>query len=254
MVVGDPGAGKSGQTYRLAASLVESGHDVVFIPVDLLNVDNFAELQRELGITHSVAEVLQNWPGDKTALLIADALDAARKLETQSVLRETIDGVRRAAGQRWNTVASVRKYDLRQGAGQARMFRGTPPDAAHIDPEFRRVRHISVARLTDAEIGPTTAFLPQLRELFTRANPQLRTLLRNIFNLHLLADLLQAGVVGTDLSGIRTQSELLETYWRHRVRRDDGRHDAREAALSAMIDQMISGKSLRISPMRTREG
>jgi len=246
LVVGDPGSGKSGLTYRLAQHVREQGGDVVFIPVDLLNVDGQAGLQRELGISRSLAEILQNWPGTGRGALIVDALDAARKLETQTVIREAIEQVRNQAGGRWNVIASVRKYDLRHGTDWRRIFAGQPISADFADTEFSYVRHVLVNRLSDAEIGQTTAFSPQLNQLFQEANPKLAELLRNIFNLHLLAELIAHGKVAADLKSIKTQSELLETYWQHRVRRSDGGNDAREMVLTAAVQEMVAKKSLRI--------
>jgi hypothetical protein len=246
LVVGDPGSGKSGLTYRLAQHLSEQSGDVVFVPVDLLNVDGQAELQQELGISRPLAEILQNWPGTGRGVLIVDALDAARKLETQTVIREAIEQVRNWAGDRWNIVASVRKYDLRHGTDWRRIFAGTPLSAEFADTEFSYVRHVLVKHLSDVEVTQTSAFSPQLNQLFQDANPKLAELLRNIFNLHLLAELIAHGKVAADLKSIRTQSELLETYWEHRVRRSDGAHDAREMVLTAAVQEMVAKKSLRI--------
>lgn len=246
LVVGDPGSGKSGLTYRLAQHMREQGGNVIFIPVDLLNVDGQAELQRELGITRPLAEILQNWPGKGSGVLIVDALDAARKLETQTVIREAVEQVRQQAGARWNVIASVRKYDLRHGTDWRRIFAGRPISAEFADTEFSSVRHVQVNRLSDAEIQQTTVFSLQLNQLFQEANPKLAELLRNIFNLHLLAELIAHGKVAADLKSIKTQSELLETYWEHRVRRSDGGHDAREMALTAAAQEMVGRKSLRI--------
>ena len=152
--MGEPGAGKSGLTSpgSLATEIGTPGADVVFLPVDYLNVETFAGLRAELGITHDLDEVLANWPGSQCGLLVVDALDAARKPETQKLLRDVIERVLRNRTRReWNVIASVRKYDLRQGTEWARMFRGVAPCPSHCDPEFSSVSHVAVARLTEAE-------------------------------------------------------------------------------------------------------
>ena len=245
LLVGDPGAGKSGLAYRLAQSELALGRDVIFIPVDMLTVETLAGLRAELEITHDFAEILENWPGGAPGLLVVDALDAARKSETQTALRVTIEDVLNRAGGRWKVVASVRTYDLRQGTEWGRMFRGRPPAPDHADPSFRIVRHIAVARLTDDELAHMPGFSPTLSALFTAAHPQLRSLLRNIFNFRLLAQLVGDGIVTSELAAIATQAELLDTYWTHRVRRSDGGHDRREQALRAVVDQMLVTRSLQ---------
>jgi hypothetical protein len=246
LLVGEPGAGKSGLMYRLATTAIAAKLDVVFLPVDLLNVETFSGLQAELGVRHGLVDVLTNWPGSKPGLLVLDALDAARKPETQKLLREVVHGILRVAGSRWKVIASVRKYDLRQGTEWSTMFRGTPPIPDNADREFSQVSHVSVGRLTDGEVSQIVGSFPALEELYKYASEKLRDLLQNIFNLHLLAELLRAGVAGSDLSAITTQSELLDSYWRHRVRRDDGKHDGREAALTVVVNEMIDTQVLRV--------
>ncbi|MBU7440923.1 ATP-binding protein [Paraburkholderia fungorum] len=247
LLVGEPGAGKTGIAYRLAETEMATGRDVIFIPVDILTVDGLAALRAELGISHELGEVLANWPGAQHGLLIIDALDAARKSETQTVLRVTIEEVLRQAGGRWNVVASVRSYDLRQGTEWARLFRGRPPTLDHADLGFPNVRHILVTRLTEQELAQIAAFSPELKSLYDGASAPLRGLLCNIFNLRLLAELVEDGIVTSDLADITTQSELLDTYWNHRIRRSDGNHDRRELALRAVVERMLASKSLQAS-------
>jgi hypothetical protein len=246
LLVGEPGAGKSGLAYRLAETEIVAGRDVIFIPVDMITVDSLAGLRTELGISHGVAEILEHWPGAHAGLLVVDALDAARKSETQTALRVTIEDVLKRASGRWNIVASVRTYDLRQGTEWGRLFRGRPPAPDHADPTFRNVRHLAVARLTDAELAQMTGFSATLSALFDAASPPLRALLRNIFNLRLLAELVEDGIVTSELAAITTQAELLDTYWKHRVRRTDGNHDRRELALLAVVERMLISKSLQV--------
>jgi len=202
-------------------------------------------LSRERGITHELSEILENWLGAEAGLLVVDALDAARKSETQNTLGVVIEEVLYGAAGRWNVVASVRSYDLRQGIEWARMFRGSLPTPDHSDPLFRTVRHIAVARLTDAELAQIVNFSPTLSTLYETASPLLRVLLRNMFNLRLLAELVGEEIVTSQLAAITTQAELLDTYWRHRIRRADGNHDRREQALKALVDQMLEARSLQ---------
>jgi hypothetical protein len=247
LVVGQPGAGKSGALYQLALDLIRAGRDVVFLPVDLLQIDSLGALDRELGLVHPLPEVLRNWPGSGPGLIIIDALDAARKPTTQAVLKEAIRTQVDQTDTRWNVVASVRRYDLRQGLDWARMFRGAPPDTNHLDREFPGVRHIAVAALSDEEIKQTAASLPTLADFVESAPHLLRQLIENVFNLHLLADLIHEGVVASTLATIRNQHELLAAYWQHRIRRDDGQHDAREAVLATVLERMIATRSLHIN-------
>ena len=109
LIVGDPGSGKSGLSYALGLDRQQAGKDLVFLPVDTLKADSQVTLRAELGITHDLADVLAHWQGTDDALLIVDALDAARNGETRAVLSSVIDEVLRAGGGRWRVIASVRK-------------------------------------------------------------------------------------------------------------------------------------------------
>lgn len=245
LLVGNPGAGKSGLTYALASHFAGKGRDIVFLPVDWLNADHLSDVWKELGITHPVAEVLQNWPGDSPGLVIVDALDAAKSPSAQKIIREVIDAITSIPGGRWNVVASVRSYDVKHGAQWRNIFRGRPPIPEHADPSLGVTKHVHVQALSATEIEQTAKSLPQLHALYANATPLLRQLLQNIFNLHLLADLLSQGVKTSELSPLRTQSQLLAEYWTHRVRQDDGKYDAREKVLRATVEEMLAKKSMR---------
>ena len=153
----------------------------------------------------------------------------------------------RNADRPWRVVASVRKYDLRHGLQWSQLFGGSPPAADHADRAFPRVRHVSVGALGETEIAQVAATYAPLHALVTAAPARLRALLGNIFNLHLLAELLADGVVGETLAEVRNQSELLDLYWSHRVIRDDDCHDAREALLLSIVEGMISSRRLQIT-------
>ena len=114
LVVGEPGAGKSGALHDLADMLLNEGHDVVFLAADHLAAGSFGELRTELGLDHELDAILSNWPGTASAFLIIDALDAARAEGVSRTLRSLIRGVKESEG-RWQVIASIRKFDLRYG-------------------------------------------------------------------------------------------------------------------------------------------
>ncbi len=102
---------------------------------------------------------------------------------------------------------------------------------------------MQVPRLTDDELMQIPSQSPALQALLERATPVLRELLRVPFNLRLMAALLGFGLRLDDLTPIRTQLELLDRYWQHRVVRDDGFRDEREGVLSRACEAMISTQS-----------
>ncbi|MGA7064498.1 MAG: ATP-binding protein, partial [Candidatus Acidiferrales bacterium] len=252
LVVGEPGAGKSGVCYGLARELSDAGRNLVFLPVDALNVDTTAGLSAELQIAHSLPDVIRNWPGSEPGILVIDALDAARKLETQALLRTVLEEVVETANDRWRIIASVRQYDLRQGKEWSRLFRGPPPIPGSTEQEFQHLRHVFIKRLDAQELAQIATSYAALNELLQTAPNQLKDLLLNIFNLHLLAELLNDGVVSAELENIRTQPELLDAYWKHRVHGNDGRRDAREGILLSAAEGMIASRALQVARANLR--
>jgi hypothetical protein len=90
LVTGEPGLGKSGALHDLAAALRDDGHDVLVIAADRVESSSAAGLKSELGLEHSLSEVIENWHGDGSGFFITDALDAARSEFGMQMLREPI--------------------------------------------------------------------------------------------------------------------------------------------------------------------
>lgn len=243
LVVGEPGAGKSGTLHNFADALLQGGRDVVFLAVDRVAAESLGNLRHELGLAHDLVEVLANWPGQEPGFLVIDALDAARGSSTARALFDLIRLVRQAGG-RWRVVASIRKFDLRYNDALQSFFVGEPSEA-YRDTEFVSVRHINIPVLSDAEMAQVSAQAPALGDLIARAPDELRQLLRVPFNLRLAAELLGAGVAANELTPIRTQLQLLDRYWRERVVRGDGQGDAREAVLRKASEEMVATRQLR---------
>ena len=254
VVVGWPGAGKSGVFHDLVESRLNEGRDVVFIAVDQIGATSLGELRNEIGLEHELIEVLQNWPGGQTGLLVIDALDAARGDPASAALLNLIRAVVNS-GTRWRVVASIRKYDLRCSPGLRELFRGgfdpaLSPDLQ--DPEFANLRHMNVRLFTDKELDEVRRQAPALDALLRIAPPVLHDLLRVPFNLRLVAEILESGVDVNEIKPIRTQSELLKRYWAYRVIGTAG-GDLRERVLKRVCISMIEGRRLRTERQRVIE-
>lgn len=244
IVVGDPGAGKSVGIYDLAASLQDEGTDIVVIDVQRTTADSVGALQAEFGLSHDLIDVLEHWSGPGYGYLIIDALDAARSAEAVATFNDLVARCTTRLPN-WRVVVSVRKYDLRYNPDIQRLFRGVPP-SQFADAEFQSVRHVNISVFSDDELEAIGQGSAELAELVHAAEPALRTLLRNPFNLRLLAELLDEGAVVAELTPIRTQIDLLDRYWQARIIRSDRRGDAREGLLRRAAETMSAAMSLRI--------
>jgi hypothetical protein len=244
LVVGEPGAGKSGALHDLVKALREEGRDYVFLAVDRLAARSLGEVRLEIGLNHELAEVLDNWAGTQSAFLVIDALDAARGDPAGAMIRDLIHQLAQKSG-RWQVVASIRKFDLRYGVEIKQLFGGAPPTEFQ-DAEFRGVRHLNIPRLSNDELSQIAFQSAELNALVHRAPAELHDLLRVPFNLRLMTELLGAGVAARELTPIRTQLELLDRYWSHRVIRLDGQGDAREGVLRKACQKMVELRALRV--------
>jgi hypothetical protein len=245
LVVGEPGAGKSGATHDFVQSLEDDQEQFIFLAVDRLASESLGELRQELGLEHDLFDIIDHWPGTAPVYLVIDALDAARAEPKMRLYRDIIRrGMARNANCR--VVASIRKFDLRNSKELQQFFSGDPVDSFP-DSEFPRIAHLNIRQLSDEELGQIAAQSSELHQLVQAASPELLKLIRTVFNLRLLAELLDSGASASELTPIRTQIELLEKYWSYRVICEDGNGFARERLLAEIAQIMVEGRRLRVT-------
>ncbi|ADC57542.1 conserved hypothetical protein [Klebsiella variicola At-22] len=244
LIIGEPGAGKSGVLNALARSLRERGDDVLELAVDRYSVESLGHLTHELRLEHSLTDVLQAWDGSSQGWLIIDALDATRGGKGEAVFRPLIEQVL-AWGGRWRVVASIRSFDLRMGVKLRDLFKGTPPVAKRADTLFSSVRHIVIPRWSDDEFRQLLEKSPSLATALEGASKKLRDLAKVPFNTRLLAELVSQET-GVRLADISSQSELLKLYWQRRVEAH-GLKAARN--IKTLVDAMINARSLSVSSL-----
>ncbi len=241
LIVGEPGAGKSGVLNALARDLRREGADVLQLAVDRYSVETLEGLSRELELRHGLAEVLKAWDGVQPGWLIVDALDATRGGRGEGVFRSLIDQVMRANG-RWRVVASIRTFDLRMGQKFRALFKGRPPVDGLQEPGFQNVRHVRVPPWSPAEFDRLLSQAPVLAEALERSSPRLRELAMVPFNTRLIGELVKDGLTAGDFSRIASQAELLQHYWEHRI---EGHGAAALACIRRIAEAMVGARALR---------
>jgi len=216
LLVGEPGAGKTGVITELAGQLEADGDEVLLLKVSASGVTG---LRSDLALTHSLRDVLESWPGVAPAYLLIDGLDEARGGPADAEYRSLITDVLGFPDGRWKLVASVRSFDLRAGQQYRSLFKGTPPNPefAASDSDFANVRHIEVRPWSDAEFDVLMAKAPKLRKAIDAAGAKLREIALVPFNTQLLAEVISLGASDEELGSIRNQTDLLEKYWDHRI-------------------------------------
>lgn len=241
LIIGEPGAGKSGVLNALAKTLSASGADVLELAVDRYSVESLQGLSLELGLRHPLLEVLEAWDGPAPAYLVIDALDATRGGRGEGVFKALIERVLELKG-RWNVVASIRNFDLRMGQQFRALFKGAPPQRLLADPSFIGVRHVQVPPWSQGEFDQLLRQAPALSACLAQAPPRLRDLAMVPFNTRLLSELISGTAVG-DLDQISSQADLLRLYWEHRV---GGHGLPARTSLSRVVQLMVKARALRV--------
>ena len=243
LIVGEPGSGKSGVVNQLAGRLVMQGKDVLELAADQHSVESLEGLSRDLGLQHSLLEVLEAWDGPRPAWLIIDALDASRGGRGEGVFRTLIEGVVGRCD-RWRVVASIRTFDLRMGSQLRSLFKGTPPDSSYAEPQFSSVRHMEIPPWSESELRNLLGQAPTLSRALSNAPLRLRELATIPFNTRLIGDLIADGVDLLKLNRVSSQSALLCLYWSHRIERHG---TPAERTLRAIVGEMVEARELRVA-------
>lgn len=123
LLVGEPGAGKTGVLTELANQLEPLGGEVLVLKVSASGVTG---PKSDLGLSHPLRDVLENWSGVAPAYLLIDGLDEARGGLADAEYRSLIADVLGFKDNRWKVVASVRSFDLRAGQQYKSLFKGGP--------------------------------------------------------------------------------------------------------------------------------
>jgi len=213
LVVGEPGAGKTGALVNAANRAMSQGDEVIFLSVDRFpGVAIAADLASELGLKHSLIEVLEAFPGASRKILIIDALDAARGGTSEGVFASIIEAVRNTLSEDWILVASIRTFDLKNGRRFRQAFAGPPANMDYADAGLASVQHFLVPRLTENDLALAAAASSEVASLLAAAPERLRDLLRNVFNLSLAVQLLADGANPGAFNAIATQSGLIDAY------------------------------------------
>lgn len=249
LVVGEPGAGKSGALYLAADRLSARGHPTLVLRADRPIAAALAQGTPSSGLTHELCDILRHWNGDRPGVLLIDALDAARGGGAAAALQDLAERVL-ATAPGWRVVATIRKFDLRHGEAWRRLFHGAPPIPEFQDSEFSKVLHVNVPLLSDQEQEQAVSRVRDLAELMAAAKPQVRELLKSPFNLQLAAAMIASGESPQRAAEIDSREGLLHRYWESRVGSGGPEERLmRERVLRRALEAMADAGTLVISRM-----
>ncbi len=242
LVIGDPGAGKSGALYQTAKQLTDNGWSIIQLAVDRLPISTLGSLDRELGLENRFLDVLANWESERPGILFIDALDATRGGPAERVFRDLIRAIVQELPN-WNVVASIRTFDLRYSKQLSSLFQGPPISNEFASDEFKNIRHINIPKFSDEELSTIWGASPQLADIYRGAKTDLKELIQVPFNLFLLSEILRAGHDPDSLTQVVTRAELLSLYWDYRVIGQDRLHHQRQILLKGIAEKIIAGRA-----------
>ena len=247
VVLGPPGVGKTFLLKLYCRDLINADVPCLFLPIDKLGANSEADLQTELGLQTDLASYLasQEQPTEHPPVLVIDAFDSARSEFAQRFVLGLIRRLRAALGDRWRIIVSVRAYDAKKSAALQKLFPGAGDCAAPFqDPEVS-CRHFVVQPLSDEEVAQVIETNPELPALYQAASLEFRALLRIPFNLWLVERLLSQSDARTELTNVRSEIELLNMFWRHRIQQTSFATDF-AVILSTITVRMVADRTLAV--------
>lgn len=184
LITGEPGCGKSGLIHACVEALQEEMPVVLLLAEEVFGRDwkGAANLP---GFGHPLDEVLENGPSGKRGVLITDALDAVRDIETQKMLRNLLRDVQTGKSG-WTVATSVREFDLKHGRELRESFPGSGV-AGYESKDFADVSHFHVARLSETQLDTLCAERAEIKPFIesARKNKKSENIHRSPFFLRL---------------------------------------------------------------------
>jgi len=221
VLIGAPGVGK---THLLKLMVRELQADpqsrCLYLPVDRVPLESDADLRAELGVSGDIVSFFESETRDRHGYLIVDALDAIRGDQPRTYILGLVRRVLKQLSDSWNVILSIRTYDALRSIELEELF----PPITHTMPEASYqlpgagCRHFYIPPLNDHDIEAAKGQLSWLSGLWDGGHDDLRELLRIPFNLWLLEHLFDRGTAMAEVSPIQSEVQLLNLFWRQRVR------------------------------------
>lgn len=246
LVTGEPGCGKSGLIHPLAETLIKEGTPVVLLLAEEIFGHDWKGAANLPGLVHALDEVLAHWPNGAKGVLITDALDAVRDVQSQRLLRRLLQDVQQGTSG-WTVVASVREFDLKHGRELRDAFPGNGV-VGHGSTEFAGVSHFHVTGFAEPKLDELAAKIPQIGPFIAsaRKNPRADGIHRSPFFLRLAAELLKDGVSPVRLADWSSPAILLRRFWKARVLDGVGANH-RKVVLQSICRGMVELRSMALS-------
>ena len=237
VVIGQPGVGKTHALVQLRGRLKVDGIPHLILPVERLGSASAPEIRHALNRDGDFVQLLREAVAGsaKPAVLIFDGFDAARgEDERDGVFRLILRAVNELRGL-WHVVVSVRTFDARKSRRLLDLF---PKDERGTG-----CRTFPIPLLTAEEVAQVYPQVEGLKAVHDAGTAEFRDLLRVPFHLWLTERVLRSKADAAALSQATSEVQLLDLYWKHRVRAGTHAED-RDFLLSEIITAMVQNRAL----------
>lgn len=244
VVIGPPGVGKTYALTELRQRLKSEARPHLILPVERLGMATDAEIRHVLQREGDFVQLLKAAVASRTtgpSVLVFDGFDAARgEQERAGVFRLILRAVNELRGS-WNTVVSVRTFDAQKSQRLLELF---PKGGAYAEGGSE-CRKFAIPPLRDEELEQAFSQINGLKAIHDAGTSEFQALLRVPFHLWLIEQVLRSTAKATEFSCVTSEVQLLELYWKYRVRRGDSAED-RDFLLQEATKVMVRSHTLTV--------
>ena len=237
---------------KLTKDLRSAGSRVWYWKADSIQRESVQQMRQEVfHLDHTWNDIFEEAASQSQTIIIIDGLDSIRDARVSGVFQSLI-GLARS--KKLTVIASIRVFDLSYSPELRKLFplEGDPIPETFTNSRFVEMKHIFIPELGDEELNQVQSqfgAVLQILKLF----PSLREILRTLFYLELLCELLGQGTPLTDFSIIRTKGELFELWWQKRIDNHLNQHNLLQD-LSSVVESMVAERQLSVRYAHWREG
>lgn len=221
LVVGGPGFGKSFALEELQQLYVRKSLACFIIRINEITEGSDDEIDKELKASGNwlVALKCKASRSKNPNLLIFDAYDTAKDEKLKAnILKQIRRSLQELSGN-WRVLVSVRTYDAAKSRTLQELF---PHENIH---KTVGCRYFEIGELSEDELESSLSGHRQLKQIVSQCSSQFRQLLQTPYFLKLFERIVSDTRIPNDtiFSGIETEEQLLDIYWRHKIQDDHGK-------------------------------